>query len=266
MNKHFILKFSRKKGRIVKRIDSNSNLRSKRTAISIGLIILSVVLLVAGVILLLIEPIKRANRRKITDDALKTLESRMTTTEPSVTDGTGETSETTAPEMTYVVPKRGNEVEGEGYDFIGETEETEEEDDEEYVVLNSIGILQISSISIRYPVWDEATQVALRYGLGHYVDSVMPGEAGNATILGHNYRDGSMFQRLGQVEIGDEVIFTTNDGEDLYYYVVSSDIVSADELIDYALGDITDETQLTLITCTYEYGMEGWRRVVVCKP
>ena len=75
-----------------------------------------------------------------------------------------------------------------------------------------------------------------------------------------------MFQRLGQVEIGDEVIFTTNDGEDLYYYVVSSDIVSADELIDYALGDITDETQLTLITCTYEYGMEGWRRVVVCKP
>ena len=93
----------------------------------------------------------------------------------------------------------------------------------------------------------------------------MPGEKGNATILGHNYRDGSMFQRLGQVEIGDEVIFTNLDGEDLYFYVVDSEIISADELIDYVTGDITDEKQLTLVTCTYEYGMEGWRRVVICR-
>ena len=262
MNKHFTIKFSRKKGRIVKRIDSNSSPRSKKTAISIGLIIISVFLLIAGIILLLIDPIKRYNRRKITDDALKTLESKIAATEPEVTD---ETMESTAPEMTYVVPRNGNEVEGEAYDFIGETEE-EEESYEEYVVLNSIGILQISSINIRYPVWDEATQVSLRYGLGHYVDSVMPGEQGNATILGHNYRDGSMFQRLGQVEVGDEVIFTTPEGEDLYFYVVSSDIISADELIDYAVADSSDEVQLTLVTCTYEYGMEGWRRVVICRP
>lgn len=249
----------------MKRLNQKLKPGSKSTAVSIVLVFICVVLLVAGIILILIDPIKRHNRQKITDDALKTLESNIAATEPVVTDESGETSE---PQMTYIVPRKGNEVEGESYDFIGETEEEEEdeEDNEEYVVLNSIGILQISSIGIRYPVWDEATLVSLRYGLGHYVDSVMPGEAGNATILGHNYRDGSMFQRLGQVEIGDEVIFTTTDGEDLYFYVVSSDIVSADELIDYALGDITDKVQLTLVTCTYEYGMEGWRRVVICRP
>ena len=35
--------------------------------------------------------------------------------------------------------------------------------------------------------------------------------------------------------------------------------------MDYALGNITDERQLTLVTCTYEYGRYGWRRIVICK-
>ena len=65
----------------------------------------------------------------------------------------------------------------------------------------------------------------------------MPGEKGNATILGHNYRDGSMFQRLGQVEIGDEVIFTNLDGEDLYFYVVDSEIISADDTYRLCTGE-----------------------------
>ena len=94
----------------------------------------------------------------------------------------------------------------------------------------------------------------------------MPGQDGNATILGHNYRDGSMFHRLGDISIGDEVIFIDLNGNEYYYYVVSSDIVSADDILDYALGDVTDSKRLTLITCTYEYGMTGWRRVVICEP
>jgi len=242
----------------MKRIFLNSKPASKRTMISTGLIIISVILLVAGIILIMIEPVKRFNRRRISDDALKTVESKIRTSE---------STESEEPQMTYIVPRKGNEVAGEAYDYIGETEETVEEEyyDEEYAVLNSIGILDIRSINIRYSVWDEATQVSLRYGLGHYADSVMPGENGNATILGHNYRDGSMFQRLGQVEIGDEVIFTNLDGEDLYFYVVESEIISADDLINYVTGDITDQRQLTLVTCTYEYGMEGWRRVVICR-
>ncbi len=229
------------------------NSRSKTTLVNAGLIILSAILLITGIVFLLIEPIKRLNRRRISDDALKAVESKIVSVDDK------------EPQMTFVVPRRGNEVEGEGFDYIGETEEEEEEDYDDYVVLNSIGILEISSINIRYTVWDEASQVALRYGLGHYVDSVMPGDAGNATILGHNYRDGSMFHRLGQVDIGDEVIFTDLNGEEYVFYVVASEIVDADDLIDYAIGSNTNKRQLTLVTCTYEYGAEGWRRVVICR-
>ena len=243
----------------MKRIDIHKKAKTKKTAVSTTLIIVSVVLLLVGIVLLLIDPIKRANRRRISSDALNEIEKKIVSTDPSE-----------EPVATYVVPRRGNEVEGEGYDFIAETEETEEEEEEyyeeDYVVLNSIGILYIDSINLRYSVWDEASQVSLRYGLGHYEDSVMPGQDGNATILGHNYRDGSMFHKLGNLSIGDEVIFIDLNGNDYYYYVVSSDIVSADDILDYALGNVTDSKRLTLITCTYEYGMTGWRRVVICEP
>ena len=237
----------------MKRINQGTRFMSKSTAVSVSLIVLCVILLIAGVVLILIEPIKRLNRKRITGDALKSVESKIETFDPE------------NPRITYIVPARGNEVEGEGYDFVGVTEEEEEEYYEDTVELCSIGILEISSINIRYPVWDEASQVALRYGLGHYVDSVMPGEVGNATILGHNYRDGSMFHYLRDVEIGDEVVFTDLNGEEWVFYVVSSEIISADDLIHYALGNITKARQLTLVTCTYEYGAEGWRRVVICR-
>lgn len=253
MNKHFILKILRKKGRIMKRFNTSGKHASKRTAVSISLIVLCVILLIAGVALILIEPIKRLNRKRITGDALKSVESKIETFDPE------------NPRITYIVPVRGNEVEGEGYDFVGMTEEEEEEYEGDTVELCSIGILEISSIGIRYPVWDEASQISLRYGLGHYVDSVMPGEVGNATILGHNYRDGSMFHFLRDVEIGDEVVFTDLNGERLVFYVDEIEIISADELIHYALGNITKTRQLTLVTCTYEYGAEGWRRVVICR-
>ena len=237
----------------MKRLESSREQNDKHKTIRSGLIVLSCLLLVVGSILLLIDPIKRLNRKRISDDASNTIEKKIAA------------SETDPVEMTYVVPVKGNEVEGEGYDFISETEEEEEYDDSGYVTLYSIGILKISSINISYSVWDEATQVSLRYGLGHYTDSVMPGEVGNATILGHNYRDGSMFHRLGEVEVGDEVVFISNDGTYYTFHVVSTDIISADDLLDYALANASTSRQLTLVTCTYEYGRYGWRRVVICE-
>ena len=47
--------------------------------------------------------------------------------------------------------------------------------------------------------------------------------------------------------------------------MIESKIISADDLLDYALGNITDSRQLTLVTCTYEYGPKGWRRIVICE-
>lgn len=238
----------------MKRIESRKAAVAKQKLIRSGLLILSIFLLVIGVVLLLIEPIKRINRSRISNSALAVFDQKIAQSET---------------ELTYTVPRTGNEVEGEGYDFLGNMqfeETTPSEDEGEYVTLTSIGILNISSINCRYSVWDEASQVSLRYGLGHYVDSVMPGEAGNCTILGHNYRDGSMFHRLDEVQIGDTVEFTAADGTYMTFHVVENKVVSADEILSYALGSASSSYQLTLVTCTYENGeWYGLRRIVICE-
>ena len=110
----------------MKRIYSKLKVGSKSTVISTGLIILCVVLLITGIIFLLIEPIKRYNRKKISENAISVIESGITSSETGETD---DTEETVIPTITYVVPVKGNEVEGEGYDFVGLTEEY---DGEEY--------------------------------------------------------------------------------------------------------------------------------------
>ncbi len=269
----FILKIGEKSGRIMKRKAQGNRQRSKKTAVNTVLIAAAAILLIAGIILLLIEPIKRYNRKKISEDALAAVSEKIEATEEA--------------EITFTVPAAGNEVAGEeeGYDIIDDSEgegegegEPDGEEELEYeldeapaqdsgstVSLKSIGILSIGKIKISYSVWDEATKVSLRYGLGHYPGSVMPGETGNATILGHNYKDGSMFHNLGKLKKGDKVVFKSAEGKEMTFTVEESKIIKASDLKKYVTGDITDKKQLTLVTCTYEYGKKGWRRVVICK-
>ena len=262
----FILKIGEKSGRIMKRIDQNKKKKSRKTAVNVVMVVVIALLLIAGVILIMIEPIKRYNRKKISAEALTAISEKIEATEEA--------------EITYTVPATGNEVAGEeeGYDIIGDEEETTEVEDVifeeapetnsgsgEMVSLKSIGILSIGKIKISYSVWDEATKLSLRYGLGHYPDSVLPGEVGNATILGHNYKDGTMFHNLGKLKKGDKVVFKSSDGKEMTFVVEESKIINANDLSKYVAGNITDERQLTLVTCTYEYGRKGWRRVVICK-
>lgn len=247
MNKHFISNFLEMPDRIMRHFNPKKNRISDKKTINALLISFCVVILITGCILLIIEPIKRHNRRKIASDAYDAISGKMEASE----------------EMVFVVPVTGNEVPGEEYDYI--VDETEETVTGDTVELGAVGLLKIDSLDISYSVWGETTQVSLRYGLGHYPGSVMPGDIGNAAILGHNYKDGTMFHRLGELGTGDEVVFIGADGIRRVFYVEESKIISADVLLDYVRGDITEDRQLTLVTCTYEYGSKGWRRVVICK-
>jgi LPXTG-site transpeptidase (sortase) family protein len=267
MYQQIILNFLEKSGRIMKRTSQRKE-KNKNRKITTVLLIAAAVLLVVGLVFLMIEPIKRHNRKKISSDAVTAISEKIDSIE------TQESAEETQEEVqiTYTVPASGNEVPGEeeGYDIGGEEAEEggileEKPDVNGNVTLNSIGILKINAIGISYSVWDEATKVSLRYGLGHYPDSAIPGEPGNATILGHNYKDGTMFHNLGKLKKGDKVVFKSKNGKETTFVIQESKIISADDLYKYIGADVSEDTQLTLVTCTYEYGKKGWRRIVICK-
>lgn len=233
---------------------SESGKKNKKTDV---LLILAILLFVIGLILLLIDPIRRHMREKKTEEGLNVIEAQIS---ENIVAGVN-TEEGEIPEVTFIVPRDDNAVNGEEYDIFADTEEERESisrrlDEEyanmpEYVTLRAIGLLNIESVDIHISIWDEASTVSLRYGGGHFETSVMPGEVGNCSILAHHMRDDTMFHNLDQVQIGDEIEVIVLDGTRYIYVVDEIKIVHAWELDENLIGDITDTRQITLVTCSY---------------
>jgi LPXTG-site transpeptidase (sortase) family protein len=243
----------------------NKNDKKKKNKVTIILLIVAGLFFVAGVIFLLIDPVRSWRRMQVTEDALTSIESLISQNSAN--------HETTP--MTIVVPRDGNEVAGESYDYFVDDEELIELEEEveqkdaklpKNIELTCIGVLKIDKIDLSLPCWSVATRVALRYGLGHYEYSVMPGEEGNSTILGHRNRHTStMFYRLSEVRKGDKVSFVKQDGTKLDYKVKEVRFCSPKKLVDNIVSGASDSEQLTLVSCATELG-KGYRRLVICVP
>jgi sortase A len=105
-----------------------------------------------------------------------------------------------------------------------------------------IGVISIPKLAETYPIVQGTDDKDLKLGVGHYVDSVMPGVKDNSVLSGH--RD-SVFSKLGQLKKGDLVIVRTSSGT-FTYQVRKSWIVLAN---DRTVIVPTPTATLTLTTC-----------------
>ncbi len=69
--------------------------------------------------------------------------------------------------------------------------------------------MRIEKIGVDVLVVEGTTPAALRAGAGHYVDSPLPGEAGNVAIAGHRTTYGRPLNRMAELTTGDEVELET---------------------------------------------------------
>ena len=77
-----------------------------------------------------------------------------------------------------------------------------------------IGIIEIPSIDIRYPVMEGTTGAVLNAGIGHIPETAGIGESGNCVLCGHNgSRYGTFFTPLNQISIGDVVTIIDKKGQ-----------------------------------------------------
>lgn len=108
--------------------------------------------------------------------------------------------------------------------------------------------LDIPSIDLSSPVLETTTAENLDIALTKVMETMRPGE-GNLAIAGHRSRvPGRLFNRLPDVEPGDEIILTDPTSGTTYTYVVEKEWVVKPE--DVSVLDATDGATLTLITCT----------------
>jgi sortase A len=100
----------------------------------------------------------------------------------------------------------------------------------------------------------------LHDGPGHYPDTPLPGQLGNAAIAGHRSTSGAPFADVDQLADGDEIVVTMLTGDRFVYVVTDVFIV---EPSDYWVVGTTDPdiAQLTLTSCHPRFSAR--QRIVV---
>lgn len=107
--------------------------------------------------------------------------------------------------------------------------------------------ISIPRLGVTYPVNEGVDNPVLDLGPGHYPQTVLPGETGNAAMAGHRTRFGrpSFFYRLDDLEPGDLLHIHYPD-RDLTFVV---ERVFITDPYDLSVIAATDYPALTLTTC-----------------
>lgn len=109
------------------------------------------------------------------------------------------------------------------------------------------GIIEIPKLGVKAAILEGTDDRALKYTVGHYPDTVDPGEKGNCVLLGHrNYVYGHYFRKLNELKPGDRVIL--RKGKDIFTYIVTESFVVEPE--EVWVLDPAKDAILTMITCT----------------
>lgn len=122
--------------------------------------------------------------------------------------------------------------------------------------IDAIGIMVIPKINVKVLVAEGTEDEKLKYYVGHFENTALPGEKGNFAVAGHrNYIYNEMFRDVNQLEAGDDIIVRTAKGE-FTYKVKEQKVI---EPTDVDILDPTDDSTVTLVTCT----IGGKQRLVV---
>ncbi|MFD3261048.1 class D sortase [Paenibacillus lentus] len=124
----------------------------------------------------------------------------------------------------------------------GTSAEIEAIEDEE-----GLGTIIIDSIDLKLPILEGASKQNLKHAAAHMTETAPLGQIGNAAIAAHRSRTaGRLFNRLDEVEVGDEIVVRSK-GEQFVYSVYQISVVKPTD-VSVLEGNDSDKV-LTLITC-----------------
>lgn len=120
-----------------------------------------------------------------------------------------------------------------------------------------IARIEIPEIGVDKIVVEGVSRGDLQKGPGHYPETPLPGQEGNAAIAGHRTTYGAPFHRVDELEVDDEIIVTTVQGR-FTYTVTGQEIVSPS---DIEVIDDKDDDRLTLTSCHPKYSAR--QRIII---
>lgn len=79
-----------------------------------------------------------------------------------------------------------------------------------------VAILEIGSLGLQTVTVEGVDSATTRVGPGHVPGTAAPGQPGNSVIVGRRTMFGGTFGDLSSIEVGDDIIVTTTQGQTLY--------------------------------------------------
>lgn len=118
-------------------------------------------------------------------------------------------------------------------------------------------VIEIPEIGLEKHVVEGVSVADLKKGPGHYPETPLPGQEGNAAIAGHRTTYGAPFNRIDELEKGDEIFVQTLQGR--FRYLVEEQLIVSPSQVE-VLEDKGDD-RLTLTACHPKYSAR--QRIVV---
>lgn len=117
-----------------------------------------------------------------------------------------------------------------------------------YKGFNVVGTIQIPKINLKYPILEKVTKKSLETSVAFLYG---PGlnEVGNNVIIGHNYRNGTMFSNVKKLEKGNTIYITDLSGRKVKYIVYNIYRTSGDDAT-YMTRNTNGKREISLSTCT----------------
>jgi sortase A len=120
------------------------------------------------------------------------------------------------------------------------------------------GRIEVAALGLDWVFVQGVSVADLRKGPGHYPQTPMPGQAGNVAIAGHRTTYGAPFNRIDEIEPGDEITLTTVQGR-FRYRMTEQRVVAPSEV--GVLDPVPGANVLTLTSCHPKYSAR--QRIIV---
>ncbi len=129
-----------------------------------------------------------------------------------------------------------------------------------------VGRIEIPKIGARFVIVEGIDVEALKLGPGHFPETPLPGQPGNAAIAGHRTTFLAPFNRIDELDPGDEIHVETRQGRFTYVVEAADESGSGHRIVLPTQTEILDQragqNTLTLMAC-HPKGSAANRIVVV---
>ena len=114
---------------------------------------------------------------------------------------------------------------------------------------DTVGNLSIPALGQTFPIIEGTGDDELKRGVGHFLQSVLPGVSDNCVLSGHC---DTVFRRLGELKVGDQLVVETQAGT--FTYAISRIRIVQED--DKTVIVPADRAVLTVTTC-YPFNYVG---------